>query len=148
MHLEHHPPPPDRPSRKGKERDPSHPPREAQVTDLDEKIIALRRKTAGCVAFPPVSLPDFTNRLFPPYLPGFSGHGTRQSESVCKPSSQIPPHRAPPLSCRRQPVAQNAPPRCVLSHPRHGQQGRRRGRLPVSFPGPSSRLITKSFHAG
>ncbi|RXW24170.1 hypothetical protein EST38_g1674 [Candolleomyces aberdarensis] len=46
MHLEH-PPAQERPPRKGKERDPSHPPREAQVTDLDEKIIALRRKNAG-----------------------------------------------------------------------------------------------------
>ncbi|KAF8964027.1 hypothetical protein BDZ97DRAFT_1904591 [Flammula alnicola] len=49
MHLEQYPPDP-KPSRKGKERDPTqrdHPQREPQPTDLDEKLTALRRRTAG-----------------------------------------------------------------------------------------------------
>lgn len=43
-----------KPSRKGKERDPTHrdlPQRELQPTDLDEKLTALRRRTAAYILF-------------------------------------------------------------------------------------------------
>lgn len=38
-----------RPSRKGKERDMLH--RDPQPTDIDEKILAFRRRNAGSVPF-------------------------------------------------------------------------------------------------
>ncbi|KAH9483736.1 Telomerase-binding protein EST1A [Psilocybe cubensis] len=46
MHVEQHPIDP-KPSRKGKERDPALPQREPQPTDLDQKLTALRRRTAA-----------------------------------------------------------------------------------------------------
>ncbi len=53
MHLDALPPDTlQRPSRKGKERDISH--RDPQPTDIDEKILALRRRTAGSAFFFPL----------------------------------------------------------------------------------------------
>ena len=146
MHLEY-PPAPERPSRKGKERDPSHQQREAQVTDLDEKIIALRRKNAGCVAFPPPPPPKWPTQLFISYLPDPSGHGIGQSETGSGESRQILPHRAHLLS-RRPRVAQSGPPSCLPFHLRLAMRPRRRGNLPGSFRGLSLKQITKTFHAG
>lgn len=51
-------PQPARPSRKGKERDNSGP----QPTDLDEKIMALRRRNAACVS-PYISLANQLSRF-------------------------------------------------------------------------------------
>lgn len=78
MQLEISQPEIQRPSRKGKERDLMHrdSPREPQPTDLDEKLIAFRRRTAAYASFSRFwSVLAYPSPILAPVGPGTSLSG-------------------------------------------------------------------------